>query len=183
MHLLRFLRLYVSLWRHCGQQFYHRRRSDAEGEPKQQTLQGIRCCRPSISTQFGYAKLGQVVSGLKALGFYNVVEAALGADMVSLSESRELAQRGFLTSSCCPAFVDYIKKNFPALTDKISSNLSPMGAVGKFIKSTDPKSKVVFIGPCTAKKMEFQLPEVRPFIDSVLTFEELYAMLKPVKSI
>ena len=58
---------------------------------------------PSISTQFGYAKLGQVVSGLKVLGFYNVVEAALGADMVSLSESRELAQRGFLTSSCCPA--------------------------------------------------------------------------------
>ena len=133
---------------------------------------------PSISTQFGYAKLGQVVSGLKALGFYNVVEAALGADMVSLSESRELAQRGFLTSSCCPAFVDYIKKNFPSLTDKISSNLSPMGAVGKFIKSTDPKSKVVFIGPCTAKKMEFQLPEVRPFIDSVLTFEELYAMFE-----
>ena len=133
---------------------------------------------PSISSQFSYAKLGQVVSGLKQVGFYNVVEAALGADMVALSESRELAERGFLTSSCCPAFVDYIKKNFPAMEDKISSNLSPMGAVGKFIKSTDPDAKVVFIGPCTAKKMEFQLPEVRPYVDSVMTFEELYALFE-----
>ena len=133
---------------------------------------------PSVSSQFNSAKLGQVISGLKVLGFYNVIEAALGADMVSLAESRELAQRGFLTSSCCPAFVDYIKKNFPAMADKISSNLSPMGAVGKFVKATDPTAKVVFIGPCTAKKMEFQLPEVSPYVDSVLTFEELHALFE-----
>ncbi|MBR4965114.1 MAG: 4Fe-4S binding protein, partial [Lachnospiraceae bacterium] len=60
---------------------------------------------PSISSQFRYAKLGQVISGLKALGFYTVVEAALGADMVAMEESKELVDKGFLTSSCCPAFV------------------------------------------------------------------------------
>ena len=58
---------------------------------------------PSISSQFTYAKLGQVLSGIKALGFYTIVEAALGADMVAFSESKELAEKGFLTSSCCPA--------------------------------------------------------------------------------
>ena len=64
---------------------------------------------PSISSQFVYAKLGQVIMGLKQLGFFSVVEAALGADMVSYREARELAEKGFLTSSCCPAFVSYIE--------------------------------------------------------------------------
>ena len=64
---------------------------------------------PSISSQFTYAKLGQVITGLKELGFHTVIEAALGADMVAQAESRELAEKGFLTSSCCPAFVQYIK--------------------------------------------------------------------------
>lgn len=132
---------------------------------------------PSISSQFTYATLGQVVSGIRALGFFHVVEAALGADMVALSESRELAEKGILTSSCCPAFVDYIHKQFPALVDKISHNLSPMATIAKYIKETDPDAKVVFIGPCTAKKAEFQKPEVRPYVDSVITFEELQALL------
>ena len=75
---------------------------------------------PSISSQFTYAALGQVISGLKELGFFTVVEAALGADMVAMSESRELAQKGFLTSSCCPAFVSYIKSAFPDLLEFVS---------------------------------------------------------------
>ena len=67
---------------------------------------------PSISSQFSYAKLGQVISGLKLLGFHTVVEAALGADMVAYEESKELAEKGFLTSSCCPAFVSYVKDGY-----------------------------------------------------------------------
>ena len=128
---------------------------------------------PSISSQFTYAKLGQVITGIKQLGFFSVVEAALGADIVANKECRELTERGFITSSCCPAFVRLIEQDFPELKDKISHNLSPMGAIGKYIKSTDPTAKVVFIGPCTAKKAEFQKPEVQPHIDAVLTFEEL----------
>src|SRR5699024_9818543 len=85
-------------------------------------------------------------------------------------------EKGFLTSSCCPAFVDYIQKQFPQLKDKVSHNLSPMATIAKYIKQTDPDAKIVFIGPCTAKKMEFQKESVRPYIDCVLTFEELQAL-------
>lgn len=131
---------------------------------------------PSISSQFTYAKLGQVISGLKALGFHTVIEAALGADMVSMSESKELAEKGFLTSSCCPAFVSYVKSAFPNLAEHISHNLSPMATLAKYIKETNENSKVVFIGPCTAKKAEVQLESVKPYVDSVMTFEELQAL-------
>lgn len=131
---------------------------------------------PSVSSQFTYAKLGQVISGLKELGFYTVIEAALGADMVADAESKELAEKGFLTSSCCPAFVDYIHKNFPGLVPLISHNLSPMATIAKYIKKKDENVKIVFIGPCTAKKMEVQLEKVRPYVDSCMTFEELQAL-------
>lgn len=132
---------------------------------------------PSISSQFTYAKLGQVISGLKELGFFTVVEAALGADMVAQAESRELSEKGFLTSSCCPAFVTYVKSAFPDLVQYISHNLSPMATLAKYIKDTTPNCKIVFIGPCTAKKAEAQLESVKPYVDSVLTFEELQALL------
>ena len=131
---------------------------------------------PSISSQFTYAKLGQVITGIKRLGFFTVVEAALGADMVADAESEELVEKGFLTSSCCPAFVDYIKKQFPTLVEHISHNLSPMAAIAKYIKESSPGAKVIFIGPCTAKKMEFRDERVRPYIDCVITFEELQAL-------
>lgn len=131
---------------------------------------------PSIASQFSYAKLTQVISGIKALGFYSVVEAALGADMIAYKESQELVEKGFLTSSCCPAFVDYINKYFPDMVDKISHNLSPVAEISKYIKQTDETAKVVFIGPCTAKKMEVQKKQVKPYVDSVITFEELQAL-------
>jgi [FeFe] hydrogenase (group B1/B3) len=131
---------------------------------------------PSISSQFSYAKLGQVVTGLKKLGFHSVIEAALGADMVAMAEAKELSEKGILTSSCCPAFVKYIKSNFPSLTEHISHNMSPMAVLAKYIKNTTQNSKVIFIGPCTAKKAEAQLEEVKPYVDTVLTFEELQAL-------
>ena len=131
---------------------------------------------PSISSQFTYAKLGQVIMGLKKLGFFTVIEAALGADMVAQAESKELAEKNFLTSSCCPAFVQYIKSAFPDLLPYVSHNLSPMATLAKYIKGTEPTAKVVFIGPCTAKKAEAQLESVKPYIDAVMTFEELQAL-------
>ncbi|MBR1983105.1 MAG: monomeric, partial [Clostridia bacterium] len=131
---------------------------------------------PAISSQFKYAKLGQVVSGLKHLGFYKVVEAALGADMVAQQESKELAEKGFLISSCCPSFVSYAEKNFPNLTDNVSTTLSPMATISKFIKEDDKNAKVVFIGPCTSKKAEAQKDTVKGYVDAVITFEELQAL-------
>ena len=131
---------------------------------------------PSISSQFTYARLGQVVTGLKQLGFYAVAEAALGADMVADAESRELVEKGFLTSSCCPGFVSYIEKAFPEMKPYISHNLSPMATIARYLKERDETAKVVFIGPCTAKKGEAQKPEVRPYVDAAMTFEELQAL-------
>ena len=118
---------------------------------------------PSISSQFTYAKLGQVIAGLKVLGFHTVVEAALGADMVAYEECEELHQKGFLTSSCCPAFVAYVEKAFPKLVPLVSHNLSPMATIAKYIKDkTDPTARIIFIGPCTAKKAEVQKDAVKP---------------------
>lgn len=131
---------------------------------------------PSISSQFTYAKLGQVIEGLKQLGFHTVIEAALGADMVAYAECRELAEKGFLTSSCCPAFVSYIEKAFPALLPYVSHNPSPMTAIAQYLKEHEAPCKVVFIGPCTAKKAEVQKEGVRPYVDAAMTFEELQAL-------
>ncbi|HEY8422881.1 MAG TPA: 4Fe-4S dicluster domain-containing protein [Thermoclostridium sp.] len=131
---------------------------------------------PSISSQFTYAKLGQVITGLKKLGFYTVIEAALGADMVAYAESNEIVEKGFLISSCCPAFVSYIEKSFPNLVPFISGNLSPMATIAKYLKEHEKGCKVIFIGPCTAKKAEVQKDSVKPYVDVVMTFEELQAL-------
>ena len=131
---------------------------------------------PSISSQFSYARLGQVISGLTELGFCQVLPAALGADIVALAEAKELSEKGFLTSSCCPAFVKYIRTAFPSLVEHISHNPSPMVALAKFVKDREPDAKVVFIGPCIAKKAEAQLDEAKPYVDAVITFEELQAL-------
>lgn len=132
---------------------------------------------PSIAGQFYYAKPGQIVTALKTLGFDTVIEAAWGADIVAYAESREVAETdSFVTSSCCPGFVEYINKQFPQLKDHVSHNLSPMAAISKCIKEMEPSCKIVFIGPCTAKKMEIQRESVRPYVDSVITFEELQAL-------
>ncbi len=132
---------------------------------------------PSISSQFHYATLPQVVSGIKALGFTDVIEAALGADLVAMNEAKDLSEEGDCTSSCCPAFVRYVETAFPELKGKISKNLSPMAAISKYLKQIDPSCKTVFVGPCIAKKMEREREEVKPYVDCVITFEELQALI------
>ena len=132
---------------------------------------------PAIAGQFRYARQGQIISAIKELGFYGVEEVAFGPDIVAYKEARELREKGFLTSSCCPAFVKYIKIKFPTLAEDISENLSPMAETGKFIKERDPNAKVVFIGPCTAKKSEVKDERVHKYVDYVMTFEELQAMI------
>lgn len=131
---------------------------------------------PSIATQFNYAKLGQVFTGMKKLGFDHLYEAALGADMVAYNEAKDLSQEGFCTSSCCPAFVRFVETFYPDQAGKISNNLSPMAAMCKYIKAKDPEAKTIFVGPCIAKKMEMFREESKPFVDVVITFEELQAL-------
>lgn len=131
---------------------------------------------PSYTCQFSYATPGQVVSGLYELGLSSVHEAALGADLAAWHEAQELTEKGFLTSSCCPAFVEYVRRSFPKMRDHISSSLSPMALLAQKLKAEDPARKVIFIGPCTAKKLEAQWDSVSPYVDCVLTFEELQAL-------
>ena len=131
---------------------------------------------PSISSQFTYATMPQVVSGIKELGFHTVLEAALGADMVASKEAEEFMHKDIMTSSCCPSFVSYIHKFHPKMVEFISENNSPMVELAEVIKSYDPFAKVVFIGPCISKKKERQLPHAKASVDAVLTFEELQSL-------
>ncbi len=131
---------------------------------------------PSIAGQFAPASYGQLVAGLKALGFSGVAEVALGADLVAGRESEELVEKGILTSSCCPGFVGYVKKKHPELEGYISHTPSPMVMIGLHLKEKEPDAKVIFIGPCVAKKKEFQLGRTMNAVDCVLTYEELYAL-------
>ena len=132
---------------------------------------------PSVSSQFHGVRLTQVITGMKKLGFHSVVEAALGADMVSYYESKELSEKGKLTSSCCPAFVRYVETSFPTLKQYVSHNLSPMAMIARYIKENDPKAKTCFVGPCIAKKMEMFREDSAPYVDCVITFEELQALI------
>ncbi len=133
---------------------------------------------PAFASQFDYVDLGQVIHGIKLLGFKDVVEVALGADMVVRHESAELLesmdQGQVMTSSCCPGFVNYIEIKYPKLKDRISGTVSPMIATARLIKNIDEKAEVVFIGPCIAKKSE---KERTDDVDFVLTFEELAALI------
>lgn len=135
---------------------------------------------PSISSQFDNTTIGQITTGLKQIGFKDVVEVALGADMVIKAETEEYQQRiqhhDFLTTSCCPAFVNIIEKEFPELKEKMSSTVSPMIALARLVKTISPKAKTVFIGPCIAKKDEANRPALKGDIDYVLTFEELRSL-------
>lgn len=132
---------------------------------------------PAFASQFNYAKLGKVVSAVRQIGFANVFEVASSADIVAHKEAEELERKGFLTTSCCPAFVQYIDNEFPDMEEHVSHNLSPMGELGKLLKEKDPDCKVVFIGPCTAKKAEIKLDKLKNYVDYVLTFEELQALI------
>lgn len=136
---------------------------------------------PAISSQFTNARIEQVITGIEKIGFYHAVEAALGADIVSYHEAHEFAETieemRWKTTSCCPAFVDYVSKKFPELMDHVSKTVSPMVATARLIKSLDEDAKIVFIGPCTAKKMEIKKDDIKDAVDLVITFEELQAML------
>ncbi len=133
---------------------------------------------PAFVGQFGCTP-GQMVSALKEMGFYEVAEVALGADLTAKAEAAEFDERGGegMTSSCCPAFVAYVERHMPDMVPKVSTTPSPMVMIGRYIKDRDPLARVVFIGPCVAKKREFHLGRTRSSVDLVITFEELYSML------
>lgn len=136
---------------------------------------------PAVASQYTGIKVGQVFAGIKELGFYDVVEAAIAGDMVSVEEAKEfvetIEEKKWKTTSCCPAFVEYVRKNHPEYMDHVSTVVSPMIAMARAIRAKDRKARIVFIGPCTAKKVEIKQDDVKGAVDYVLTFEELRAIL------
>ncbi|MEG1805104.1 MAG: 4Fe-4S dicluster domain-containing protein [Clostridia bacterium] len=132
---------------------------------------------PSIVSQFKYAKIEQVISGIIQLGFHQVVEAALGADVTLYKEANEWIERKVMTTSCCPSFVMFIEKHYPELAQYVSHSPSPMIETARLIKRNDKTAKVVFIGPCSSKKKEHQLEKTKNAVDNVISFEELQAFL------
>lgn len=135
---------------------------------------------PAIEGQFGAATLAQIKNAIRKIGFAEVYEVALGADLVAFNEAAELLENKEagrpMTSSCCPAFVSLIRKHFPDMLPYVSTTVSPMVAAERYIRSLDPDVVTVFIGPCIAKKNEVMSQYIEE-LEYVLTFEELYAML------
>ena len=137
---------------------------------------------PAFIGQFGpLATPGKVVAGLKKLGFADVIEVGVGADIGTVMEAEEFlekvpGQMEFMGTSCCPAWENFARMTQPALAHCISNSSTPMVATAHTLKAKDPHGKVVFIGPCVAKKLEALEEAVLPFVDFVLTFEELMGM-------
>lgn len=135
---------------------------------------------PAAAGQFGKnVTMGKLRSALKSIGFADMVEVALFADMVTLKEADEFnklvkSEDDFLiTSCCCPVWVNLLVRHYGGLYERLTKTVSPMIASGRVIKTIFPDCKTVFIGPCVAKKAEAKHPELRGAVDYVLTFCEL----------
>ena len=137
---------------------------------------------PSFVGQFGPAATAEKMrAAFQKLGFQDVFEVAIGADLCVLEEAEEYLKhvpekQPFMATSCCPSWCDMIKRMFPQLSNNISVSLTPMVQTARMIKSFFPDCKVAFVGPCDSKKLEASRRSVRSDVDFVLTFEEVLGM-------
>ena len=139
---------------------------------------------PAVAGQFG-KELGpeKTRAAFRMLGFEDVVEVAIGADLCTLQEAEDFVKEvpeklPFMGTSCCPAWSVMAKREFPQYAECISMALTPMVLTGRLIKKEHPECKVAFIGPCAAKKLEASRRTVRSDVDFVLTFEEVMGMFE-----
>ncbi len=134
---------------------------------------------PAFVGQFGpKVTPGKLRAAMKQLGFADVFEVAIGADLCATQEAedflREVPEKlPFMATSCCPAWSVMAKKLFPEYAGCVSMSLTPMVLTARLIKHQHPNARVVFIGPCAAKKLEAMRRSVRSEVDFVLTFEEM----------
>ena len=140
---------------------------------------------PAFVGQFGpKATPNKIKAALLDIGFSDVWEVAVGADAGALEEAEHYAhgvatgEVPFLLTSCCPSWAMLGKKYFPEVIDQISNALTPMVATARAARETNQNAKIVFVGPCVAKKLEASRKSVRSEVDFVITFEELAAMFE-----
>ena len=132
---------------------------------------------PAAAWQFP-GSVEQLFAAIRALGFDDVIEVARGAEMTTEHEAREFVERqkegkGIMTTSCCPAWVNLVRKHLPAFLPHVSDTPSPMAYAARIAKERRPDNRVVFVGPCIAKRDEALR---RENVDFVLSFEELGAV-------
>ena len=139
---------------------------------------------PAFVNQFpGLASTGKLKAALKAVGFCDVVEVAIGADLCTVDEAHDFLEEvpeklNFMATSCCPAWSMMAKTAFPDLAKNISMTMTPMVFTARMMKQADPEARMCFIGPCAAKKLEASRRTVRSDVDFVLTFEELAGIIE-----
>ena len=139
---------------------------------------------PAFIGQFGkHSTPGKFIAAMKKLGFKRIVEVAVGADMCTIEEAKDFmekvpAEQNYMATSCCPAWHSMIYKLFPGEAKNISMTLTPMVFTARLMKQKYPDCKVVFVGPCAAKKLEAIRADIRSDVEFVLTFEELQGMFE-----
>ena len=142
----------------------------------------IACVAPAFVGQYGPdATPAKLKAAMRVLGFADVVEVAIGADLCTVEEAHDFLEEvpeklDWMGTSCCPAWSMMAKKLFPQFKDNISMALTPMVITARMVKKDHPNARIVFIGPCAAKKLEANRKSVRSDVDFVLTFEELLGM-------
>ena len=166
---------------------------------KHMVVQVAPSIRVSLGELFGMPPgtivTGKIVTALKRLGFHAVFDTNFGADMTIMEEAAELVKaikenKTHLTSSCCPAWINFIEEFYPDLIPQLSTTKSPHEILGVLAKSYYAEKMnlkpadivVVSIMPCTAKKWESHRPELTtegvPSVDETLTTRELGRMIR-----
>ncbi|MBO7315096.1 MAG: 4Fe-4S binding protein, partial [Alistipes sp.] len=136
---------------------------------------------PSILSQYDMPT-EQVYGAIKAIGFKDVIEVARGAEVTTEKETHEFAEKmeegqPFMTTSCCPSYMEMARKHAPELQKYISSTYSPMIYTADIAREKYPNAKLVFVGPCIAKRKEVRREGLEGKVDFVLTYEEIHAIL------
>ncbi|MBO6148894.1 MAG: 4Fe-4S dicluster domain-containing protein [Lachnospiraceae bacterium] len=144
----------------------------------------VAMCAPATEGQFGESiSMAAIRKSLKDLGFSDMVEVGLGGDMTAAYEALEWSEARKegrkMTTSCCPAFINMLRQHFPEqFENNMSSTVSPMCAVSRYLKLMRPDCVTVFIGPCIAKKSEAEDKSVPGNADYVITYGELRALMR-----
>ena len=138
---------------------------------------------PATEGQFGVdITMESWKKAMKEVGFTDFIEVGLGGDLTAKYEAEEWVEaykdgRKKVTS-CCPGFVNLVRKHYPELSDMISTTVSPMCAVSRLVKAKEPDAVTVFIGPCLAKKSEIADQRIEGNADYALTYSEIRAIMR-----
>jgi len=136
---------------------------------------------PSYPAEFTECATAELIAALRALGFTHVHEVGFGADLVAGRYTRLLEQQdsGRFVATTCPAVVSYVRKYHPDLIDHLAPIVSPMLATARVLhRKYGPDTRVVFVGPCIAKKGEADDGRPQREVDVVLTYVELRALIE-----